>query len=93
MQAHTSLFYKSVVFLPKITDRYSEEGDNHLARCRVPAKRLDAQFEAEIVDGQIKGNDEDIARQLSPTVKFGCRESDIFLQPKSGQQRNREDDT
>ncbi len=56
------MYSKSVVFLPEITDNDRDEGDEHLGRRGVPTEGLYTELEAEIVDCQIEGNDEYIAR-------------------------------
>ena len=83
---------KGVIFLPKITDCYRDEGDHHLRWRRVPTPYFHAQFETEIVDRQIDTHDEDISAQLPPAVELRGGEGDVFLQPETGQQRDRKDD-
>ena len=82
---------EGVVLLAEVGDDDGEGGDTHLGRCRVPAPYLDAQFEAEIVDSEVNGYDEDIAQELSPTIKLGGRKRDVFLQPKAGEKGDWED--
>ena len=79
--------------MTEITDSDSDESDEHLGGRRIPAPYLDAQFETEIIDGQINGYNGDIAEKLAPTIELGCGERHIFLQPKAGKQRDRENDT
>ena len=88
------LFYaERVVFLPEITDCHRDQRDHHLARRGIPAEDLDTQFETEIIDRQIDGDDEDIPTQLPPTRKPRGSERDVLLQPKSRQQRDGKHDT
>ena len=54
-----------VVFLPEIADGDSEKRDKHLAGRRIPSESLDAEFESEIVDSEVDGDDEGIATQLA----------------------------
>ena len=82
---------EGVVLLAEVGDDDGEGGDTHLGRCRVPAPYLDAEFETEIVDSEVNGYDEDIAQELSPTIKLGGRECDVFLQPKAGEKGDWED--
>ena len=88
------LFYaERVVFLPEITDCHRDQRDHHLARRRIPSHHIDTQFETEIIDRQIDGDDEDISRELTPALEPRTRERDVLLQPKSRQQRDRKHDT
>ena len=88
------LFYaERVVFLPEITDCHRDQRDHHLARRGIPAHHIDTQFETEIIDRQIDGDDEDISRELTPALEPRTRERDVLLQPKSRQQRDRKHDT
>ena len=78
------MYSKSVVFLPEITDNHRNEGDHHLTWRRVPTEGLDTELETEIVNRQIEGNDEYIARELFPTVESRSGERNVFLQPETG---------
>ena len=88
---------KSIVFLPQIADDHRDKRDKHLTRRRIPTEGLHAYLEAEIVNRKVYRYNENIPRQLSLsgilTGEFGGFESYIFLQPETGQQRNRKDDT
>lgn len=89
-----AIFYsKRVVFLSQIADGDGQEGDRHLAGRRIPAEYLDAQFEAEIVDGQVERHDADIAHKLPRTVQVRAGERDVFIEPETRQQGDRKDDT
>jgi len=79
--------------LSYIADGDGNEGDCHLGWRGVPAERFDAEFETEIVDCQIEGYDQDIAPELTPTIEFGLGESDVFLEPKAREERDRKDNT
>ena len=88
------LFYaERVVFLPEITDCHRDQRDHHLARRGIPAEGLDTQFETEIINRQIDGDDEDISRELTPALEPRTRERDVLLQPETSEQRDRKDDT
>lgn len=78
-QARTSFFYESIVFLSHITYDYRHNRYRHLTRRRVPTQGLDAQFEAEIIDGEVHGDDEDIPEQLSRPVKIRLGKRHVFL--------------
>lgn len=69
------------------------EGDCHLGWRGIPAERFDAEFETEIVDCQIESYDQNIAPELAPTIEFGLGESDVFLEPKTREERDRKDYT
>ena len=42
-------------------DGDGDEGDEDFGGCRVPAAGFDKEFEADIVDGEVDGDDKDIA--------------------------------
>ena len=84
---------KRIVFLPEITDGNRHYCDEHLARSGIPTQYLYAQFETEIIDCQIDGDNHDIAYQLPPAIQPRCRKSDVFLQPETGQQCDWKHDT
>ena len=88
-----SIFSKRIVFLTEITDNNGNNRDEHFARCRIPPPYLHAQLQTVVVHRQIDNYHQDVAQQLTGSVKVGLRERHIFLQPKSGQQRNRKHDT
>ena len=79
------MYSKSVVFLPEITDNDRDKGDEHLGRRGVPTEGLDTELESEIIDCQIDGHDEYVARELTPTVEPWGGERDVFQQPETGQ--------
>ena len=84
---------KRVVFLTKIADGNGNDGNEHLARRRIPAPYLDTQLEAEIVNGQIQRNDRYIPEELTNAVQVRLRERHIFLQPETREKRYRKNDT
>ena len=89
-----AIFYpKRVVFLSQIADGDGQQGDHHLAGRRIPPQRLDAEFEAEIVDSEIECNDADIAHKLPRTVQVRAGERDVFIEPETRQQGDRKNDT
>ena len=93
MQIFLRFYAKRVVFLSKIADGDRDDGDEHLGWRRVPAEGLDAQFESEIVDGEVQRYDGDVSDELPPTIQLRGSKSDVFLKPKAREQRDRENDT
>lgn len=87
------LHRKCIEFLAEVTDGDSKKGDHDFTRRRVPAKRLHAQFETVIVNRKINGYYQRITAQLTHAVQVRLRESDVFLQQKTGEQGDRKDDT
>ena len=85
-------YLKRVVFLAEIAHHHSQQGDHHLAGRRIPPQRLDAEFEAEIVDSEIECDDADIAHKLPRAMQVGAGERHVLVQPETGQQGDREDD-
>ena len=91
--SQNSYFAEVEVFLAEVTDDDGKEGNRHFGWCRIPAEDFDTEFEAEIVNRQVDGDDKDVAEQLPRTVQIRLRESDVFLQPEAGKKRNRENNT
>lgn len=85
-------YLKRVVFLAQIAHDDGQQGDHHLAGRRIPPQRLDAEFEAEIVDSEIECDDADIAHKLPRAMQVGAGERHVLVQPETGQQGDREDD-
>ena len=81
------------MLLAEVGDNDCDEGNEHLGWGRIPTKHIDTEFKTEVIDGQINSYDQDISRQLSPTVETRSGKSDIFLQPETGEQGYRKDNT
>ena len=52
---------EGVVFLSEEGDGDGDECDEDFGGCWVPAAGFDKEFESDIVDGEVDGDDEDIA--------------------------------
>ena len=81
------------MLLAEVGDNDCDEGNEHLGWGRIPTQYIDTEFKTEVIDSQINSYDQDITRQLSPTVETRSGKRDIFLQPETGQQGYWENDT
>ena len=74
---------KRIIFLTQETDHNRYHGDCHFAGRRIPTQLLHAQFQAEIVNRQTDGYNQNIPQQLSRAVQIRLREGHVFLEPKA----------
>ena len=81
-----SIFSKRIVFLTEITNADGNNRDEHFTRRRIPPPYLHAQLQTVVVHRQIDGYHQDVAQQLTGSVKVRLRERHIFLQPETCQQ-------
>ena len=82
------LFAEGVVFLAEEADDDCEQGDDDLARRRIPAPYLHAQLQSEVVDKQVQGHDQYIAHQLPSAAQARLTKRDVLIEPESRQQRD-----
>lgn len=87
------LFAERVVFLAEETDADREQGDHDLARRRVPAPNLHAEFQSQVVDEQVYCHDQDVAHQLPAAAQARLPKRDVLIQPEACEQRDGEYDT
>ena len=83
---------EGVVFLSEEGDGDGDECDEDFGGCGVPAACFDKEFEADIVEGEVDGDYEDVAEELFMCSKGGLAESDVFIEPETCEQGYGEDD-
>ena len=85
------LLSKRVVFLAEIGDSDSNEGDEHLGWSGVEAAYIDEEMEAEVVNQKIDTYNDYVAVKLMPAAQRRLGEGDVFVEPETREEGDRED--